>query len=684
MEKRVTCSYRVLCSFLVMCACLLPARTFAQRSERAAIDSEREGLSFLDDKTLEKSRGFIRRDSTYFVGHLYQGAYLFFRANDKLGFTKAIVPLKRALRLIEKDYDKQLRTRSNNYVVYSDAYKYHRDYGLIAYLLDRSYQNVEMPEKAIEVLRHVVDRNFQLEQNVSSYNTIAWIYHRNRVYTSKQFGFLRNSVRENVNMANRYLDSALIKISNDLPLNIGLFDPSYLNRQYLGTYHYKAMIEDYKLEIDSANYFYNVLIQNDAYSSNNYAEFKLAMGELEMADEFFKEAEQREFSPEKTTKEYYYMRGTLNTYRGHPEAADTLLRTVLDKQGSTPGFGWHCIGLARAQHYEGLTAESQERTNKASRFQELHIGTTWGQEQYNMSVASMNYINQLQFEKEYFFENDQWWFWLNPVNWYRWVKYSLEIHHYKLLLASLVAENPEREQVIYSIFSSENLITFDEIGSVIDGFGNEYFIDVYKKMLVTDKRPRLKKYIRYFLGKLYLAEGNEREATKYFQEVLADAEAADEYQSLLYARVFEGLALASSSDEEKEDWTLQFYKKFPQLVPFSDLTMSFRLEVSGQIESEGAREILDELKNCNLDFAGGNNAPVVSVQFSETNDSIEINYSVQSVDGTAIMSQGTLRMGKNDFQDGGKLLAYRLFHIHKTKIGEKPEAVKTEPMKTPV
>ena len=296
----------------------------------------------------------------------------------------------------------------------------------------------------------------------------------------------------------------------------------------------------------------------------------------------------------------------------------------------------------------------------------------------------MNYINQLQFEREYFFENDQWWFWINPVNWYRWVKYSLEIHHYKLLLASLVAENPEREQVIYSIFSSENLITFDEIGSVIDGFGNEYFIDVYKKMLVTDKRPRLKKYIRYFLGKLYLAEGNELEATKYFQEVLADAEAADEYQSLLYARVFEGLALASSSDEEKEDWTLQFYKKFPQLVPFSDLTMSFRLEVSGQIESEGAQDVLGELKNCNLDFASGNNAPVVSVQFSETNDSIEINYSVQSVDGTAIMSQGTLRMGKNDYQDGGKLLAYRLFHIHKTKIGEKPEAVKTEPMKTPV
>ena len=179
----------VLSGLAAVMACLFHVGTFAQRNERSAIDSEREGLSFFDDKTLEKSRGFIRRDSTYYVGHLYHGAYLFFRANDALGFNKAIVPLKRALALIEKDFDKELRTRSNNYVVYSAVYKYQSDYGLIAYLLDRCYQNVEMPDKAIEVLRHVVDRNFQLEQNVTSYNTMAWIYHRNRVYTSKQFPF---------------------------------------------------------------------------------------------------------------------------------------------------------------------------------------------------------------------------------------------------------------------------------------------------------------------------------------------------------------------------------------------------------------------------------------------------------------------------------------------------------------
>jgi len=41
-----------------------------------------------------------------------------------------------------------------------------------------------------------------------------------------------------------------------------------------------------------------------------------------------------------------------------------------------------------------------------------------------------------------------------------------------LVLAELVARDPERAQVIYTIFSSENLINFDEVWSVIDGFGN--------------------------------------------------------------------------------------------------------------------------------------------------------------------------------------------------------------------
>ncbi len=659
-------------TFILVLLCA--ASAFGQKSAiRKQIDSEREGGSFLDDKNFQKARSFIRRDSTYYVGYLLEGAYLFFRANDELGFNKAIAPLTKALKRIEHDYDPMLRVRTNNFAVYNTNYRYHFDYGLIAYFLSRCYQNVEQQDKAMEVVRHVRDRNFQVETSLDSYNTMAWIYHRNRMYTSKRFPFLKNTVQENVAAANRCLDSALRKIKKDVSVNNGLYDPNFLNRQYLGTFHYKAMIHDYLLDIDSASLYYDLLIQNGAYSSNNYAEFKLAMGEFQEAELFFLEAEEREQSPEKTTKEYYYMRGTLATYRGQPDRADSLLKDVLAKQGSTPGYGWHCIGLARAQHYEGLTAESQERTNKAARFQELHIGTTWGQEQYNLAVASMNYVNQVQFKKEYWFEHQEWYFWLNPVNWYRWVKYTLEIRHHKMLLASLVAENPEREQVIYTVFSPENLITFDEVWSVIDGFGNEYFIDVYEKLLTTDKRPRLKKYFRYFLGKLYLAEGKDDKAISYFNQVLRDPERDDPYQTLLIARAYEGLAHASGGSDATR-YAQQMYALYPQLAPFSDLTMSFRLKVKG--EGDEVADILDDLKNCRIDFSNDAKAPLVSLTFTKKGEAIDIGYRVETE--VHVLQTGTLRIEAEEMGIAGKLLGYRLFGIQKATIGEKLPAVKQE------
>ena len=655
---------------LLLCLLFIGSlHAYAQSNVRKQIDSERDG-SFQDDKTYEKARGFIRKDSTYYVGYLLEGAYLFYRANDELGFNKAIAPLQKALDKIENDFDPLLRMRTNNYAEYSANYPYQSDYGIITYFLSRCYQNVELQDKAMQVLYHIRDRNFQVEINMDSYNTMAWLFHRNRVYTSKQFPFLKNTVKENVFAANRCLDSALQKLRNDMPMNNGLYDPQFLNRQYLSTIHYKAMIHDYLLDIDSANYYYDVLIQNGTYSSNNYAEFKLAMGELEEADLFFSEAEEREQSQEKTTKEYYYMRGTLATYRGHPEKADSLLTGVLQQQGSTPGYGWHTIGLSRAQHYEGLTAESQERANKAARFQELHIGTTWGQEQYNLAVASLNYINQAQFKKEYWFEHNEWYFWLNPANWYRWVKYTLEVRHHKMVLASLVAGNPERDQVIYSMFSPENLITFDEVWSVIDGFGNEYFIDIYKKRLRTDKRPRLKKYFSYFLGKLYLAEGNEEEAIKYFEKVLNDPERDDPYQTLLMARVLEGLAMATDGKQQKQ-YTQQLYRLYPQLIPFSDLTMSFRLKVEGT-PTEVQQDIVDELSSSRIDFTTDATAPALSLTFAQHGETIDVSYRVQADD--QVKQQGTLHIEQGEREGAGKLLAYRLFGIQKSKIGEKPPA----------
>src|SRR6478735_3343979 len=115
----------------------------AQGSVRQQIDKDRGKGALTEEKSYEKGRSFIRRDSTYYVGYMLEGAYSFFRANDELGFNKASVPLQKALDRVENDFDPLLRMRTNNFNDYSANYKYQFDYGLITYFLDRCYQNVE-------------------------------------------------------------------------------------------------------------------------------------------------------------------------------------------------------------------------------------------------------------------------------------------------------------------------------------------------------------------------------------------------------------------------------------------------------------------------------------------------------------------------------------------------------------
>lgn len=718
---------------------LIPVFVHAQMDVRARIDMERRYLRFDDDKTLEKTRGFIRDDSTFYIGHMYMGAYFFYRAADKPGFNRAIPFLDKAMQLIEKDYDKQLRTRTNDIYTYLQVNPYQADYSNIAYWLQQAYQNTDRPDKAFEVLCHVRDRNLQFEQSMETYNTMAWIYHRNRTYTSKNFPFLKNSVHANDSMAYMYLDSAIYKIQNDAEINVGIYDATYINRLYYFTYHYKAILFDHDLQIDSANFYYDILLNSGYYSSNNYAEFQHAMGEFRTAEDYFIEAESREGgSLEKRTKEYFYMRGQIEIYKAKPAAADSLLKHVIDQQGFTPGFGWHAIGLARALHYEGLNAESQKWANKAANFEEVHISTTWGQEQYNLAVATLNYTNQKRFYEEYLFENDQWYFWMNPVNWWASSNYKLAEQKYKLTLATMVARNPERMEVIYPLLTSENLINFDEVSNVIEGFGTDYFIKIYKKLLEEDKRPKLKKYFAWMLGRLYLQKGDKNKAIDYFEQVLSDPDIHDDYSKLLYARTCEGMAMASSKSSDIEYWTREMFNTYPELVPFTDLKMKFQMDSewkhvgksSGTVwvllaiglfltivlyglrkyrivklhwtlnvlpalvligigiayflireksfENNPAAKIVSQLRDCAIDFDANGGAPTLYLEFEKTKDAMEITYTVQDEAGKSI-EEGLLRVSEDQMENAGKLLAYRLYGINKKIIGEQPEP---EPEKT--
>jgi hypothetical protein len=139
---------------------------------------------------------------------------------------------------------------------------------------------------------------------------------------------------------------------------------------------------------------------------------------------------------------------------------------------------------------------------------------------------------------------------------------------------------------------------------------------------------------------------------------------------MLFARVYEGLADATSG-ADKKGYTEKMYQLYPQLVPFSDLTMSFRLHVAGQ-QSKATENILDDLKQSQIDFTDDKNAPIVSLDFATQGEVININYNVQL--GEQVQS-GLLQIEPNEREEAGKLLAYRLFGIQKTKTGERPAAL---------
>src|SRR5258708_1402453 len=99
--------------------------------------------------------------------------------------------------------------------------------------------------------------------------------------------------------------------------------------------------------------------------------------------------------------------------------------------------------------------------------------------------------------------------------------------------------------------------------------------------------------------------------------------------------------------------------------------MSFRLQ--GQPENGTEEKILDDLHNTSIDFVEDENVPMATLSFTPRGKDIDVNYRVQTLGN--ITQQGTLRIEEQDITDAGKLIAYRLFGIQKTKIGEQPKAI---------
>ncbi|MEO7209670.1 MAG: hypothetical protein ABIY35_01895, partial [Chitinophagaceae bacterium] len=62
-----------------------------QSAARYEIDAKRTDVLPTDKDALPRSREFLRLDSTYYVGWMYEGIYKFNRSADYLGYKNALV-----------------------------------------------------------------------------------------------------------------------------------------------------------------------------------------------------------------------------------------------------------------------------------------------------------------------------------------------------------------------------------------------------------------------------------------------------------------------------------------------------------------------------------------------------------------------------------------------------------------
>lgn len=644
---------------------IVPVNHPRNQQKRYEIDAKRTGTDFNSNDALPRSREFIRVDSTYYVGWMYEGMYKVNHAADYLGYKNAAIPLKKALYQIERDYARLLRTRSSDLMTYYPAYRFQLDYSVIAYNLMDCYNNIEQPQDAYNVVRKALKWNFQFEGNMQSYNYLAWITHRNRFYTSSKYSFLKNTIKENEQLANRYLDSAIRKIKIDSKLD-ELFFPGYQAAAIQGVYHYKAILYSYALNIDSANRYYNLMKESAIFSHNNYATFLSICGNFRQAEKEYELASMQDAS-EKRLQEWAYYSSILDIYKANPQRGIQNMKDMIKAVGSTPGFGWYNIALARSCAYNGDVAESERYIKKAEAFKEVHIGTTLGQSHYDFSINLVKLMNNIERIQQIKFENKGWWY--SPSSLTSISKESGTKYLLQYLIVNQFAMNPERDLVIYRLFSTESTVTWDEIWYLMRDFSTNFFYEKFQSELKDDQRKLVKKYFKLYMARLQMKKGNYADAQKILYDILNNEKTDLEYEKLFVARTYETLAECAKERKNTSEYNeslYSFYTNFPQLLPYSDLKPNLRLTIIGTPDAK----VVARLKDCNVNWVTDGRTPAAeaTLKFSVSGKKKIVTYYVMDKGGREIVKRDNYTYTKPE--EAGVILAYRLFNIDRKTAQE--------------
>jgi len=635
------------------------------QAARYEIDAERMDAQLTDDDALVKGKAFQKLDSTYYVGYLYEGYFKYNHSADYLGYKNAIPTLEKARELIEKQYNPQFKRLFTSLEYLTRYYDRFQDYYTICNALKECYDNIEMPDSVMSLLNHLASYNFK-KDFFGIYYHRAWTYHRNRIFTSATHPFLKNSVKENEQMAFKYCYDGLNFIRNNQRINDEWFGPDQALADQLQIYHYLALLHCYNKNYDSCFHYYQILAKYGMISWNNYAGFQAEIGNFKNAQEFFQRDLSISYSGENVLKEPYYYLPELYVYAGRSKDAITMCNQIIQQNGSRPGFGWYNLALCRSFIYDAQLDSARYALNKAAEFKELHIGTTLTQEQYEFTINLLR-VNLLDHEiEELKFLNKGWWY--SPTSLYRLGKLKAR----KLMAAYNVcinlAYNPDRFRMVYDLFCSEATTTFDEGWYLMKDFSPKYFAQKYHDYQKTDKRNNIQRYYKLFEAKFDIQGGQYSKARTILENLIQTTKLDTQNEKLFLGRLYEAIAKVYDKAENKGNrdfYNNMLYVTYPQLVPFSGLKMKFNLRISGTSD-HNTRTILEDLKDLNIHWTYNQQVPTVTLSFQKRGEKYQATIHVTAADGKVIVDHSGLifqrpegvagELGLRIFDKGGGLV----------------------------
>jgi hypothetical protein len=624
---------------------------------RYEIDAKRIGVKPTENDALPRSREFIRLDSTYYVGWMYEGIYKSDRSSDYLGYKNAIPALQKALLLIEKDYGNNLRNMYSSIEYFAQNVNRYQDLFAIYQALSGCYSNLEMPDMVMQVTDKI-DRYKFKKDYFGLFTTRAWTYHRNRFFTAVNFPFLKNSVEENEKKALECCYDGLYFIERNRAQNDLWFGPIQAENDKLSIYHYLAMLHCYNKNYDSSEYYYMQMAARGSISWNNYGSMQLETGHFTTAIAYYKRDQFK--SSSHTLHEPYYYLPLLDVLGGRTKDAIKMGQDIIQQNGSTPGFGWYNISLARGYLYDGQLDSSEFALNKAAHFKEIHIGTTLTQNQYDFTLNLLRVqlldrkISQVKFL-------DKGW-WHSPTALYKLASYKLEKMMAEYVVVNELAFNPERTRVVYDLFCSEATSSYDEAWYLLKDFSPAFFLKMYENYLQTDKRTNVQRYFFLFAAKFKWEEGKKQSAKDDF-ETLAKINLPDgENEKLFLGRLYESLALACDKTEEPQHYDTYrntLLETYPQLVPFSGITLKMHLSTSGADDAV-TQAVVSAIKGCAVQWSDNTpGMPHASIQFTKKGNRYEAIVQVKAASGDMIVENERLIF--RNAAGVGEELALRLF-----------------------